>query len=80
MNIGDLALARLSASARIRNALRIVDLPALFGPTRILKFSRETEKSRKALYRENLTDVIRNWLLNMDLIYYHKIGLCGDRA
>src|SRR5260370_29853229 len=53
------ARARRMASERIRKALRIVDLPELLGPTRMLKRSSARAKSRNALYRENRTDVMR---------------------
>src|ERR1035438_5047248 len=57
--VGFRVLALRIASANIRNAPRIVDLPELFGPTNTLKCSKEIENSRNALYLTNLTEVIR---------------------
>jgi hypothetical protein len=42
-------------AARIRNAAKMVDFPALFGPTKILKWRSERLNLLNALNRENST-------------------------
>jgi hypothetical protein len=56
---GDLARALRIASARIRKAEMIVDLPELLGPTSTLKFVRESENCRKVLKLLKVTEVNR---------------------
>ena len=69
--IGDLAFR--IASERMRNAPSTVDLPALFGPTRILNLSTDKEKSRNALYQWNRTDV--TLCVSSMLIFFEPIRL-----
>ena len=63
---GRLALARFKPALRILSALITVDLPQLFGPTRMFVSPSDTENLRNALKFRNSTDVkticvIRCW-------------------
>jgi hypothetical protein len=56
--LGFLEVARLIAEAKIRNAARIVDFPALLGPTRTLKCRKSILNDSNALNLLKETRVI----------------------